>query len=146
MAFSSIQMFDMEIRHHVRRNTKRKQHRFFTPSFPSYSRILPFETNELPKPSLILSHRPCRTSALSSPLFQGSWNEKQLHTPSLLNLFSSLLASISQYLHALRSRLRSGRICAESVGAGSGLMGKLVEMREMGGEVISVVCKRTLFS
>lgn len=114
-------------------------------SFPSRSLIIPSETNEPPKPSLILSHRPCRTSAFSSLLFQDFSNETQLHTPSLLNLFSSLSASISQYLHALRSRLRSGRICAESVGAGSGLMGKLVEMRGMGGEVSSVVCKHALF-
>ena len=128
-----------------RGNRKRKQR----PLLPCLSHltpfILPFQANEPPKPPLILSHRPCRTSASSSPLFHGSLNEAQVPTPSLLILFSSLSASISRYLHALRSRMRSGRICVESVGAGSGLMEKLVEMRGMGREMSSVVCKPALF-
>lgn len=126
-------------------NRKRKQR----PLLPCPSHLTPLfflsKPNEPPKLPLILSHRPCRTSASSSPLFHGSSNETQVPTPSLLNLFSSLSASISQYLHALRSRMRSGRICVESVGAGSGLMEKLVEMRGMGGEMSLVVCKPALF-
>lgn len=126
--------------------TEKESKEHYYPVFPHLTPLF-FLSKPMspPKPPLILSHRPCRTSASSFPLFHGSLNETQVPIPSLLNLFSSLSASISQYLHALRSRMRSGRICVESVEAGSGLMEKLVEMRGMGGEMSSVVCKPALF-